>query len=456
MNWIQSIIYMNHLILICALISMCGMACHSSSSPDSVPSSIHSSSKIVEVRQTGDTYQLYRHGEVYPIRGAATGDQSSYLLSLSQAGGNAIRTYTTDQAGSILDSAAMLGIGVMLGLYMIPAEQGMAYEDPSKVQQQLDSLLVIVQTWKHHPALLMWGLGNEVELHRSEPGIWKAINQLSQAIHQLDPDHPTVAVVLPNPKSLQQLTQYCPDVDILGINSFGSMSHIANQISRQADFWTGPVLFTEWGIPGPWEVNKTAWQAPIEWNSTQKAHYIHQNGQLIRGLKPQKCLGGFVFFWGTKMERTHTWFNVFGEGGEKTSMYDQLHYFWKESWPDNRSPLIDSIFISTPASQEEVYLKTGHRYNAVVSARDPEGKGLEYSWEILPESSYRTFIQAGHETRPRPLSDLLLNKQDSLLDFHAPKQSGAYRLFAYVHDSNGKLATANLPFYVTMASPLQP
>ena len=41
---------------------------------------------------------------------------------------------------------------------------GFDYDNESKVKAQLDYFTEVVKTYKDHPALLLWGVGNEVDL----------------------------------------------------------------------------------------------------------------------------------------------------------------------------------------------------------------------------------------------------------------------------------------------------
>ena len=439
------------LIYIIGILYLSACQLPSSESSVSFPQN-RSDSSSVNILASDGGYVLSNRGRPYVIKGAVIGETQTHLLSLSKVGGNTIRTYTSSQAQIILDSAELLNLKVMLGLYLMPAEYGMDYGNAQMVQKQQDSLLQIVRQWKNHPALLLWGLGNEVELHSSDPHIWPAVNSLARAIHHEDPTHPTASVILPNAKSLKQFMQSCPDVDILGINSFGSLQAILKQLLEKPRSWNGPILFTEWGIPGPWESPHTAWRAPIEWTQHEKSHFLQQSGKLIQNELTRGCLGGFVFYWGQKMECTETWFSIFGKQGEQTAMFDQLSYLWTGSWPSNRAPIIDSLWIGDSESNKQIYFQTGDHIKCKLICHDREDQALEYSWAIEPESGYPDF-QSERPDLPS-LTSPTEGKSEWLVE--VPNQAGAYRLSVVVRDVNGKISSANLPFFVTMQSPIHP
>src|SRR5688500_3452522 len=67
----------------------------------------------VEVRMIDSSYQLFRDGKPYFIKGAGG---SGYLSRLAAYGGNSIRTWGTRNGQQILDSAHKYGLTVLMGL----------------------------------------------------------------------------------------------------------------------------------------------------------------------------------------------------------------------------------------------------------------------------------------------------------------------------------------------------
>ncbi|MDX1906159.1 MAG: glycoside hydrolase family 2 TIM barrel-domain containing protein [Bacteroidia bacterium] len=405
--------------------------------------------KTVEILQTDSGYVLYRQGQPYFIKGATFG---TTLDKVRAYGGNCVRTYTTIGADSLLDAAHREGMTVFLCLYLIPGRLGMDYSNEDWVRRQLDSLRQDVLRYKDHPALLMWGIGNELELHYPNPDVWKAINQVAQMIHETDPNHPAAAVVLAQETSLRGAASGCPDIDLLAVNSFSSMPRVSRQLRDGSVGWNGPYVYTEWGNRGAWEAEKTHWDVAIERTSSIKAEENRFQYEQFISSDPSHCLGSFVFYWGQKQERTHTWHSMFAENGMKTPMVDMMSYLWTGAWPANRAPQLDSLLINGQNAFNKVYLHQGQTYEARVFARDPEGDSLTYTWELLPEGDYRTITGGDKEPRPVPITGRFETGADNaVLTFRAPDTTGPYRIFVYVRDAQGE-SNANVPFFVTLGS----
>ena len=134
-----------------------------------------------------------------------------------------------------------------------------------------------------------------------------------------------------------------------------------------------------------------------------------------------------MFLWGQKQERTPTWYGVFLEDGSETESVDVMHYVWNGVWPENRAPQVQSFTINNKTAYENVILEANSSYSAILNISDFENDKLNYSWEILPES---TDLQDGgdFEIRPLALEFTVISDNDGELKFKAPSEKGVYRL----------------------------
>ena len=126
------------------------------------------------------------------------------FATMSQSGVNTLVGWATEEFdGLLLDKAGEHGIGVILPYHLDPE---LDYTDPAVREQVARDVLAWVERYKNHPALRMWGPGNEV-LHKLVYPSWMHIRGdpvlearadafalfyvgLIDLIHQADPNHP--------------------------------------------------------------------------------------------------------------------------------------------------------------------------------------------------------------------------------------------------------------------------
>lgn len=398
----------------------------------------------VEIKKDGNRFQLLRGGQPYFIKGAGG---SQYPDRIAAYGGNSIRTWGSNNGQKVLDTAQKYGLTVLMGLDVARERHGFDYNDTAAVRKQLDRLRAEVLKYRSHPALLAWGIGNELNLQYKNPAVWNAVNEISKMIHSLDPNHPTCTVLAGvNKELVDNIRERCPDIDFLSVNTYGGLATLPKAIANAG--WQGAYMVTEWGPTGHWEGLSTEWSSPIEETSSEKAAVYRSRYEASVERDRNKCLGSYVFLWGQKQERTPTWYGLFTEKGEETEVMDVMQYLWSGTWPKNKAPHLYSLQLNGQKAVDNLYVKPGGTYPALVVVTDPDNDGLSYRWEVLPEP---TQLSEGgdFEARSKPVEGAVSgsanNGQASL---KAPQKEGAYRLFVYVTDGHNNVATANLPFFV--------
>ncbi|MBC7855048.1 MAG: hypothetical protein IAF94_16575 [Pirellulaceae bacterium] len=401
--------------------------------------------RAVRIERTADGYQLLLNDNPYFICGA--GWVNGNLAALQQAGGNSIRTWGADDLGSVLDQAHKLGLTVTAGIWLGQVHQGFRYDDAAAVEKQRAMVREVVLKYKDHPALLFWGLGNEVELHvdpAAQRAIWQEINDLARMVKELDPNHPTLTAVAGiSEAKIALLNECCPALDALGVNAYGSLPQAPQQLKDWK--WERPYIVTEFGPLGYWEVDKTPWGAPRELTSSQKAD-VYLDGYL-RGVagSPDRCLGSYAFAWGHKQEGTGTWFGLLLPDGAQTAAVDSLTFAWTGRWPDNLAPGIR--FIDTKADGREA--PPGCEIDAWAAAYDLDNDPLTIHWQILEEDKP---ANAGKPPLAHP--EAIIESRGQRVRFRTPETEGPYRLFVTVLDGQGHAATANVRFFVKAGAKL--
>ena len=402
----------------------------------------------VEIRKENGSFRLYRGGQPYFIKGAVYGGDPNGqfpLKELKARGANSIRSGGTQ----ILDEAQRLGMTVLFNLPMgMELANKFNYSDPVAVRQQFEEMKKLVMEFKDHPAVLMWAIGNELEVGYKDRNVWNAVNDVAKMIHEVDPNHPALTVVgddWVDYGNIQEIERRAPDLDLLGVNDYHAMGKVPAHI-RTYD-WNKPYVMTEWGPSGDWAVPRTEWKAAMEETSTEKAQLILENYRNVMLKDAERCLGSYVFIWLWRFERTHTWYGMFLESGERTEAVNVMQYVWTGHWPANRAPRIEELAIDGKLAADNIYLKPGDRHTATLKVRDPEGDPVTLRWEIVPEIARAGYAGMG-EKRTNPMPELIQKTGEREIVFTAPQQQGAYRVFVFARDGQGNAATANVPFFV--------
>ena len=401
----------------------------------------------VEVRCVDGRWQLYVNQQPFYIKGA--GIEFGPVEKLKEHGGNSFRTWSTingrDSGETVLNRALTNGLLVAMGLDVDHERRGFDYDNTNSVAKQFALLTGQVRQYKDHPALLIWVIGNELNFEKN-PKVWDAVNELSKAIHQIDPNHPTTTTLAGfNPETVNLVKTRAPDLDFISFQMYYDIINLPRYLKQAG--WDKPYLVTEWGATGHWECPKTAWGAPIEDNSTAKANLYKMRFEKVIESDPRFCLGSYVFFWGQKQERTPTWYGMFLKTGEETAAIDTMQYLWTGAWPADRSPALEGLWLDGKTAVQNVRLKPGQTYAAKVQVSDPDHNPLTYAWEVMKESRERK-VGGDVESIPEKVPDGIADPEKSEITLAAPSEPGAYRLYAYAFDGKGHAAYANIPFYV--------
>lgn len=395
----------------------------------------------VELQRSDDGFMLLKNGEPYIIHGVGGVEKLDLLASY---GGNTIRTWGADDVGPLLDEAHALGLSVVVGIWLEHQRHGFDYTDPAVREQELERVRTAVQAYKDHPALLAWGVGNEVELEGEMDLALRQINDAASLIKSLDPDHPRMAVVaeIGDDKAIR-IQNECPDIDFLGVNSYAGLSSLLPRLEQQG--YTGAYAITEFGPAGHWETGTTPWGAPYEQSSSGKADFLRENyAKSIESEFGKHCLGSFAFLWGHKQEKTATWYGLLLPTGETTESVDVLSTFWTGQVPANRAPRVTQLEI---ANANPYGLANGQEIEVSVQTQDPDGDDLSVEWTVTPESQERS-VGGDYESSIAPIDVKIVQDGIRNATITMPMESGAYRIFATVRDGKGHGGTINLPVFV--------
>ena len=395
----------------------------------------------VEIVGGPGAWQLERGGEPYFIKGAGGGASRQVL---ADSGGNSVRTWGLDDLGKELDEAQKRGLTVTAGIWLGHRRHGFSYESMPQVAEQYEKARAAVLKYKDHPALLMWAVGNEMEGYEQgdDAAVWSAVNNLASMIHRADPNHPTMTVVAEvGGKRVESINRLCPDVDVVGINTYGGGASVAERYLKAGG--VKPFVVTEFGPAGTWETEKNAWGAPAELTSTAKAdRYRATYEGSILSQKGKNCLGSYVFAWGNKQEATATWFGLFLPDGSRLEAADEMRLLWSGAPVPNHCPRMDP-----PTVDGAGRVEPGQVVKVLGAVTDPENDPLKIEWRLTKDpGEYATGgdAQAAGESFP----DAVVTNGGKSVEVKMPAGGGGYWLYCTARDDHGGAAVATVPLYV--------
>ena len=421
-------------------------------------------SRTVYIKNTEKGFQLFRNGEPFYIRGASGNAQFSKLGNI---GGNTIRIYDTLNLSNILNEAHAANLAVIVDIPLpIYNKKYCLYieEDNNTILKHKIKDLVI--KYRHHPALLMWNLGNEIDypsirfkriiynyfdesIYNEENKFLETFNELIDIIHQQDPNHPVSTAISGNDGRATNASIYfnSTKLDVIAYNVFGRLKDLGLLIEENTPLsGTQPYYISEWGSDGHWECEMTTWNVPIEPTSTKKAEQIIDRYEIIENIADGECLGSLIFFWGEKHERTHTWFNLF-QGDSQSEIVNELENAWKKSNINPKPIGLKYMLVEDKGARDNIVFAPNEFITSEIIFYNWRRDSLRIIWEIYTEDWYQN--KYSDIVRPRTkVNNAFKGFLNNKASFITPVIEGPYRIFAHVYDQYGNFATANTPFYV--------
>jgi hypothetical protein len=396
-----------------------------------------------KILKTNTGFELIRNGKPYYVKGV--GGQVNFDAMVA-IGANSLRTWGVDDAQTILDEAQKRGLTVMLGFWLQHERHGFDYSNNAKVKTQLEYFKTVVDKYKNHPALLMWGIGNELDLDYSNTMCWNAVEDIAKYIHAVDPNHPTSTVTAGlDSLEVDLINARCPNIDIYCVNTYGDIGNVPDNIKKFG--WKGPYMITEWGPNGHWESPKTNWGVSIEQSSTEKREVYFDRFKKFIATDKNYCLGSYAFLWGAKQEYTETWYGLFSKENLPTEPIDALQEVFTEKRIDKPAPTIVNFNINSKVALDNIHLKAEQKNEAEINIKLSNQEKASYRWRIIQESTDKKTGGDAEEEATEITGLIKNNNAPNKIIFRAPKNSGNYRLFVSVTHNN-KVAYSNIPFKV--------
>lgn len=408
--------------------------------------SCSSTTEGVKIVNENGRFELLIDGVPTYIKGV--GGTNSVDLAAAN-GANAFRTWGGDveSINKDLELARANKMYVMQGIGL--SKDSAKYLDEAYKKEVREEVKLLAETFKNDPNIFAWGIGNEINLENANTGAaWSFVEELAQLIKSIDKRHLVLSVISHDLAALDSIAKFAPSLDFVGMNSYGPIAEVGGMFGKSA--YKGAFMITEWGPTGWWETTSTDWKAPIEQTSEEKK-IVYEDRYNKNILGNERCMGSFVFLWGQKEERTPTWFSMFVESdveglplkGEKTPMVEAMQRVWTGQELLQTAPVVEQFTIN--GDSFNVYVAPKAPIKAEIIAPDKENDKLTYIWEVLKEASV-TATGGAYEPRPDRIGDVATT--DVNIYTTSIKEPGCYRLYVYVSDGTGFVATANIPFQV--------
>ena len=405
-------------------------------------SSVFSQPAKVTISKSELGFELLRNNVPYYIKGAGA---KNNFKKVKQSGGNSIRIWSTKRS-ELLDSALKYDLSVCLGIWVAQQRHGFDYNDVYKVKNQIELIKKSILKLKDHPSLLVWGIGNEVDLKYSNFKVWETIEEIAKFIKKVDPNHPTMTVIAGlDPSKVFMIKKYCPSIDILGINTYGSIVNASLNIRRYG--WEKPYIVTEWGVNGPFEAKVNSLGAKIEpTNGIKAKQRLNRYKNFIEKDK-EKCLGSYCFLWGQKQESTSTWHGMYLSNGHPTEAVDVMQYCWMGEWPAKRAPSLMQIKLNGDnLKKNHVFIKNEEVILDFIYERN-NNDSLYFDFQLYPET-FSTKGGGDFQKSPDKLKFEIVKQSENSLSFKVPNKKGFYRIFVFIRNEINQTSVANIPFKV--------
>lgn len=375
-----------------------------------------------------------------PPKGGSLDDDLATIASL---GANTIRNWGCDdvETPKLLDAARRHGLKVVLGLWLRHGRAGAEgidsfnyVTDTAGTEKQYNDTMRYVRAFHNHPALLVWGAGNEVTLNiATDPekeAYARFLERVVSGIKAIDTEHP-VASMSAWSTDWPWWQKFTPSLDIYAINTYGyGAAAVPGEIRRLGV--TKPWMITEFGASGEWEAKLDANGVKIEPDDAQKVSIICPGfHDLIETKAKDGCLGGFVFHFGNGFDHTSLWLSLRVDGYLRPQYWATREAFTGKP-ADDATPVIDFLAIKKSPSGYQ----TGQWVSIGVSYTDKESAVCEVSFagnlRSLPWPEKDKVVRL--ESKPGSGPGRYLVKM--------PDQAGAWKLYALVADPAKNLGAA--------------
>lgn len=410
----------------------------------------------VIVKKVDSAWTFYVDSKPFDVKGVTFGydndvdNYEAYFRELQFLGVNSIRTWGTgEHTLQLLDTAEKYNIKVMLGIWMRHGRAGMEDDDTfdyltdkEGMEDMYNNAIDIVNRYKDHPAVLTWGVGNEVYLNTAtdpEKEVYsKLLERVCSKIKEIDPKHPITSVEAWT-FGMDWWHTYVPSIDIYGLNSYGAgVQFLEDEIKKRGI--DKPYIITEYGVTGEWDMPKDANGIIAEPTDQDKYNAIAVDFEPFIQDKPYN-LGGYVFHYGNSDEFVGPWLCTHYRN-LKRPQYWAIREAFTGKKPINHVPKISAIEISDKT------FKTGDWVDLSFKTSDVENDALNIKFYYNQREGSRNL-----KNQISPLE----SKKDSQNSYRiqVPKVDTPIKIYITAEDVYGNVGIATTSLSVDNGNNIQ-
>ena len=396
------------------------------------------------VQKNEQGWQMLVDGKPFEIKGATfeyvkdVENYDKHFKDLQFLGVNTIRTWATGkETKALLDAAQKYDIKIMMGIWMRHGRPGMEdddrfdyLKDTKGMQVMYDNAIDFVKTYKDHPAVLTWGIGNEVYLNiATDPekeAYSKLLEKICKEIKKIDPNHPITSVEAWT-FGMDWWQKHVPSIDIYGLNVYGAGANFLQDELEKRNI-DKPYIITEFGVLGEWDVKQEKNGVKVE-PSDQEKYDAFAKGYHDWIVNKSKNLGVFVFHYGNNYNHMSPWLLMFHNG-----MFRPQYWATREAFtgkkPVNYIPKIEKFELSKNESKSKVWIPVS------LDVSDIENEALEFSFHYNQRTG----------SRKRRDQLLKLNHRGSLqegFEIQLPEEDGPVKIYVNVKDVYNNVGIAS-------------
>ena len=408
-----------------------------------------SANSQITVKKNSGKWSFFIDEKPFNAKGATFGydkdvkNYDKYFKELIYLGVNTIRTWATGKnTTELLNSANKHGIKVMLGIWMRHGKPGMEADDSfdyvndsTGKEIMYHNAIDVVEKYKNHPAILTWGIGNEVYLNtatdKEKIAYSKFLESICFQIKKIDTKHPITSVEAWT-FGIDWWEKYVPSIDIYGINTYGAGANVLPEELVKKGI-KKPYIITEFGVRGEWEIEKDKNGVTPEPSDKEKYDVIADGYH--KWLKPKaNCLGVYVFHYANDNTHVAPWLLTHFKGMTRPQ-YWAIREAYTGKKPQNNVPEIKTFQVLENNSKSETWIPIN------LEATDPENETLEVNFYYNQRTG----------SRKRRDQLVKLQSKGTLSEgfkIQLPRENGGIKVYVLVNDTFNNVGIATTSIFV--------